>query len=418
MALVGDRGCVTVGPMDGYVHPHFSEIETVFERQLHRTQGGAAVAVYHRGELVADLWGGARTDDGDPWEQDTIAMCFSTTKGVASFALHQQVDAGLVDYDDPVATHWPEFAQAGKEGVTVRHVLTHSAGLHRVRSVVERAHHMLDWEHMVDALARERPAYEPGTRTGYHALTYGWLVGEIVRRVTGRPLAEVVADDLAGPLELDGLYLGCPPDQRHRVAPLEAMGSPRQALPRPVRRVEKKIGEQMGKALSLVRFPINPRRMINALIPRGMEDVMADPELMDAEVPALNGFFSARSLAAMYALLAGGGSLDGVRLLSPETVEQIGEEQNNRPDLVLVVPMRWRLGYHRVMTSRGPLPTGFGHFGFGGSGGWADPTRDLAVAMVCNRGTGTPVGDLRLMRLGTAAQAAADGRTTVPGTAA
>jgi CubicO group peptidase (beta-lactamase class C family) len=397
--------------MDGYVHPDFSGVADVFGHQLQRTQGGAAVTVYHRGEVVVDLWGGTRSTEGDPWEADTLAMCFSTTKGVASFALHQQVDAGLVDYDEPVATYWPEFAQNGKEGVTVRHVLSHSAGLHRVRSVVEGAHHMLDWDHMVDALARERPAYEPGTRAGYHALTYGWLVGEIVRRVTGRTLADVVTDDIADPLGLDGLYLGCPPDQRHRVAPLEPMGSPRNALPRPVRRVEKKIGEQMGKALSLVRFPLNPRRMINALIPRGMEDVIAAPELMDAEVPALNGFLTARSLGAMYALLAGGGSLQDVRLLSTETVDQIGQEQNNGLDLVLVIPMRWRLGYHRIMTSRGASPTGFGHFGFGGSGGWADPGRDLAVAMVCNRGTGTPIGDLRLMRLGTAANAAADRRT-------
>lgn len=404
--------------MDGQTHRDFSEVADVFRHQLQRTQGGAGVAVYHRGEVVVDLWGGARTTEGDPWEADTLAMCFSTTKGVASFALHQQVDAGLVGYDEPVATYWPEFAQNGKDGVTVRHVLSHSAGLHRIRSVVRGAHHMLDWDHMVDALARERPAYEPGTRTGYHALTYGWLVGEIVRRVTGRPLAEVVAHDIAVPLELDGLHLGCPPDQRHRVAPLEPMGSPRNALPRPVRQVEKKVGEQMGKVLSLVRFPINPRRMINALVPRGMEDVIGAPELMDAEVPALNGFLTARSLGAMYAVLAGRGSLGGVQLLSTEIVDQIGQEQNNRPDLVLVVPMRWRLGYHRVMTSRGPSPTGFGHFGFGGSGGWADPTRDLSVAMVCNRGTGTPVGDLRLMRLGTAAIAAADRRMNTAGTAA
>jgi CubicO group peptidase (beta-lactamase class C family) len=404
--------------MDGHVHPDFTEVADVFRHQLQRTQGGAAVTVFHRGEAVVDLWGGSRTVEGDPWESDTVAMCFSTTKGVASFALHQQVDAGLVEYDAPVATYWPEFAQNGKEDVTVRHVLSHSAGLHRVRSVVEGAHHMLDWEHMVDALARESPAYEPGSRTGYHALTYGWLVGEIVRRVTDRTLAEVVADDIADPLGLDGLYLGCPPDQRHRVAPLEPMGTPRNVLPRPVRQVEKKIGEQMGKALSMVRFPINPRRMINALIPRGMEDVVAGPELMDAEVPALNGFLTARSLGAMYAVLAGGGSLGDVQLLSPETVDQIGEEQNSRADLVLVVPMRWRLGYHRVMTSRGPSPTGFGHFGFGGSGGWADPTRDLAVAMVCNRGTGTPVGDMRLMRLGTASIAAAERRYEASGSAA
>ncbi|HUW04135.1 MAG TPA: serine hydrolase domain-containing protein [Acidimicrobiales bacterium] len=397
--------------MDGYAHPEFAAVEATFRNQLDKTNGGAAVAVYHRGEKVVDLWGGSRTNEGDPWTEDTIAMCYSTTKGVASFALHLQVEAGLVSYDEPVATYWPEFAQNGKEGVTVRHVLSHSAGLHRVRSVVERAHHMLDWDHMVNALAQEPPAYEPGTKCGYHAMTYGWLVGEIVRRVTGKDLGEVVADSIATPLGLDGLYLGCPPEERHRVAPLEPMTSGRQLLPKRMRGVEKKIGEQFAKGLSLARSPINPRRMINALIPRGMEDIIASPELMDAEVPAVNGFFSARSLAAMYGVLAGRGQLNGVRLLAPELVDQIGEVQISKRDLVLVVPMKWRLGYHRLMTSKGPSDTGFGHFGFGGSGGWADPTKDLAVAMVCNRGNGTPVGDMRLMRLSTAAYESVEGRS-------
>ena len=396
--------------MDGTAHPDFEGVAREFERELGRTRGGAAVAVFHRGEPVVDLWGGRRTDAGDPWERESLAMCFSTTKGVASFALHVLADRGLVDYDAPVAAYWPEFAQNGKAGVTVRHVLSHSAGLHRLRSIIEGAHHMLDWDHMVDALAREAPAYEPGTRAGYHALTYGWLVGEIVRRVTGRPLAEVIDAELARPLGLDGLYLGCPPDERYRVAPLEPIGSPFRRLPRPVHWAQKRIGTAGGKALSLVRSPVNPRRMINALVPRGMEDVLWGPEVMDASIPAANGFFTARSLGAMYAVLAGRGRLGGTRLLSEATVDRIGEIQNDTPDLVLVLPMRWRLGYHRVLTSRGQVSEAFGHFGFGGSGGWADPSRDLAVAMVCNRGSGTPVGDLRLARLGHEAKAAADRR--------
>lgn len=399
--------------VNGVVHPDFMALADEFRRQLGRTSGGAAVCVHHRGERVVDLWGGVRDDGGAPWEQDTLAMCFSTTKGVASFALHVFADRGLVDYDAPVATYWPEFAQNGKEAVTVRHVLSHSAGLHRLRSVIEGAHHMLDWDHMVGALARERPAYVPGTRAGYHALTYGWLVGEIVRRVSGQTLGEAIEREVAGPLGLDGLYLGCPPDQRHRVAPLEPIGRPA-ALPSSLRGVEKRLGEAGGKLLSLVRSPVNTRRLINALVPRGMEDVLWGPEIMDAEIPAANGFFSARSLAAMYAVYGGGGRLGDRRLLSEETVARVGEVQNDTFDLVLTVPMRWRLGYHRIMTSRGSIGEAFGHFGFGGSGGWADPTRDLAVAMVCNRGTGTPVGDLRLARLSHEARVAADRRGDQP----
>jgi len=405
------RGCepAETEDVEGFAHPDFSAVERAFAQQLERTDGGAAVTVFHQGRAVVDLWGGVRSPDGDPWESDTLAMCFSTTKGVASAALHLQAEAGLVDYDERVATYWPEFAQNGKENITVRHVLSHSAGLHRLRSVIDSAHHMLDWDHMVEALAAEPPAYEPGTQCGYHALTYGWLVGEIVRRVTGRPLAQVIADDVDAPLGLNGLYLGCPPEQRHRVAPLAPMQIFGPRLPKALHRIRRGIADQAGKALSLVGSPVNTRRMINALFPRGMEDVMAGPEVMDASIPAANGFFTSRALASLYAVYAGWGELDGVRLFSPERVRQIGEEQNNRRDLVLVMPMRWRLGYHRVLGNYEACPNGFGHFGLGGSGAWADPTRGLAVAMVCNRGTGTPVGDIRLMRLSKVAIEAADG---------
>ena len=397
------------------MHPDFSNVARVFRHQLRRTTGGAAVAVYHRGELVVDLWGGSRTD-GEPWEADTLAMCFSTTKGVTSTALHLLADRGLVDYDERVATYWPEFAQSGKSRVTVRQLMSHAAGLHRIRTIVDRADRMLDWEYMADALAGAEPAYQPGTANGYHALTYGWLVGELVRRVDGRPLAEFVQQELAAPLGLEGLFLGCPEEQRHRVAPLSRMGHLTVGS-RPMREVQRRFGEQMGKVLSLVGSPLNTRRMINALAPRGVEDVLWDTEVMDASIPAANGFFDARSLARVYAMIAGDGSADGAgaiggtRLLDPETVDRIGRVQTWRRDLVLVLPMHWRLGYHRIATSRGGVDEAFGHFGFGGSGAWADPTRGLALAMVCNRGSGTPVGDIRLFQLGGAAMAAAAGRT-------
>jgi len=187
--------------MDGWVHPGFEGVERVFQRQLRRTTGGAAVAVYHRGQLVVDLWGGSRAEQ-QPWQRDTLAMCFSTTKGVVSTALHLLADRGQISYDAPVAEYWPQFAQRGKGQITVRHVLTHSAGLHRMRTLVDSAQRMLDWEYMVAALEQAEPAYEPGTRHGYHALTYGWLAGELVRRVSGRPVARFVADELARPLEV------------------------------------------------------------------------------------------------------------------------------------------------------------------------------------------------------------------------
>ncbi len=398
------------GHVDGYVHPDFSAVAGAFRQQMRRTSGGAAVAVYQHGELVVDLWGGTRNDEGDPWQRDTMAMCFSTTKGLTSTALHLLADRGLVDYRAPVASYWPEFAVAGKDKVTVAHLLTHSAGMHRIRSVIDNADRMLDWDYMVDSLAKSEPAYRAGTNTGYHALTYGWLVGEIVRRVSGKPLDRFVQDEIARPLDADGLFLGCPPEHRHRVAPLRPMGRV-MVGPRPLRVMQRQIGEQVGRALSIVHSPLNPRRMINALVPRGIEDVLFTGDAMDAPIPAANGFFTARSLAKMYAMIAGQGVVDGARLLSPDTVEQMGRIRVWRRDLVLVIPMRWRLGYHLVATTRGLVPDAFGHFGFGGSGGWADPTRDISVAMVCNRGAGSPVGDLRLLQLGTAVMSAASGRT-------
>jgi len=395
--------------VDGFTHNDFVAVRATFSRQLHRTNGGAAVTVYHRGEPVVDLWGGTRNGDED-WEEDTVAMCFSTTKGVASTALHILADRGQVDYDARVADYWPEFAANGKQDVTVRHVLTHSAGLHRIRSLVDAGHRMLDWDHMVEALAAAKPAYEPGTRHGYHALTYGWLVGEIVQRVSGITFSEFVRTELAEPLACDGLYIGLPESERHRVAPLGPIGIPR---PRhePFKSIEKWIGTEMGKMVSRMPAPVNTRRMINALVPRGFEDALFGSDVMDAAIPAANGFFTSRSLARMYAMLSGWGELDGTRILSKETVGRIAQVQRHGLDHVLVVPMDWRLGYHRVFTSRGVPPAAFGHFGFGGSGGWADPSRDLSVAMVCSRGTGTPVGDVRIMELGGAAVRCADRRS-------
>ncbi|MFV0316854.1 MAG: serine hydrolase domain-containing protein [Microthrixaceae bacterium] len=392
--------------MDGFATKGYGLVRKTFERQLRRSSGGAAVCVYHRGEPVVDLWGGQRTDDA-PWGHDTVAMCFSTTKGVVSTAVHILAERGLIDYDEPVATYWPEFAANGKAGVTVRHVLTHSSGLHRIRSLVDTGERILDWEYMTDALAAAAPAYEPGSRHGYHALTYGWLAGELVRRVSGVGIATFVDDEIARPLSCDGLFIGLPFEEQPRAATLEPVSLPRPSNDR-IRHLEKRIGAGLGKMVSAMPGTVNTRRAINALAPRNVESALFGSEVMDASIPAANGFFTARSLARMYAMISGGGELDGARLLSPERVELMGEVQRTGADHVLVVPMHWRLGYHRVFTTRGSLPNAFGHFGFGGSGAWADPSRDLAVAFVCNRGSGTPVGDLRIMELGTAAVRAAD----------
>ena len=378
----------------------FREVADVFRRQIARTDGGASLAVYHRGKLVVDMWGGVRSLDGDPFTRDTLPMCFSTTKGVVATCAHVLADRGELDYDERVATYWPEFAQNGKSEITVRQVLSHSAGLHRFGTIIDHGSRILDWEHMTDALARAKPAYKPGTAAGYHALTFGWLVGELVRRISGTPIEKFVQKEIAEPLELDGLYIGCPPEQRHRIAPLEPMSPPFNRWTGPL---VKFAFNQLSLGLRAVRSPVNPHRMLNTAISRGIEDVIGDPRLLDAAVPAMNGHFDAVSLGAMYAMLAGGGQLGGARILSEETVRKASQIQNNQRDRVLVMTMQWRLGYHKLLGAYQQLPRAYGHFGFGGSGGFADPEHDLALAMVCSRGRGTPVGDLRLVRLSQAA---------------
>ena len=399
--------------LEGQVHPDFAGVAKVLRKIIPKKgPGGAAVCVYHHGQKVVDAWGGTKDPEGTPWEEDTLSISFSTTKGVASTLLHVCADRGLVDYDAPVADVWPEFGQAGKHAITIRQLMCHEAGLHSAE-FLERPDDMLDWELATHRLAESEPRYEPGTAHGYHALTYGWLVGEVARRLLGgKPFAELIERELARPLGLDGLFCGAPDSEHHRVAKLMSplmAGSDEEKL----QRFDKiNAGAQRwGRRLRRVGIKFDPTEAMRALSPRGMALLdMNSPEFRAASVPAANGLFTARSLARLYACLAGGGELDGVRLVSGETVGLMGDVQNRGAGKVIPIPMNWRMGYHRVFTTRGGVPRGFGHFGFGGSGGWADPERNLAVALTVNSGLGTPFGDARIARVGGAAVRCADQR--------
>jgi CubicO group peptidase (beta-lactamase class C family) len=382
--------------ISGFVHPEFGGVTQALRKvATHKRGGGAAVAVYHRGELVVDAWTGARDAAGTPWQSDTMAMSFSTTKGVIATTVHRLVDRGLIDYDEPVATYWPEFAAAGKAAITVRQLLNHSAGLHHLRDVIPDAYEMLDWDLVCSKLAAEAPRYQPGTRHGYHGITYGFLVGEVIQRVTGASVHDAVEAEIVKPLGLDGMTIGAPPDQRGRVAELI------------VRFGNAERAERWARRASRLRWM---RPTIDAFVVPGSDRFYASSEILDSAVPAVNGCFTARSLARMYAALAGGGVLDGERFLSTETLRRATEIQATGVDIVVGFRMRWRLGYHLAATTRGIIPNGFGHFGFGGSGAWADPDNDLAVAFVCNRVAGTPFGDTRFLRIGAQARAAAIAR--------
>jgi CubicO group peptidase (beta-lactamase class C family) len=287
--------------------------------------------------------------------------------------------------------------------------------------MVDRAERMLDWDYMIRAIERAAPIHEPGTRTGYHGLTYGYLVGELIQRVAGRPFSRVVQEEIAEPLGLDGLHIGAPPEALARAAKLVW---PRRGLLQLLEVGLLRIGgRELGEladvpagwlrdGLSLVGIQLDLPSILDALAPRGIAafDFGAE-ETLRVAIPAANGLFTARALAKLYATLAAGGTLDGVRLLSPETLAIATAVQAPAPRrLVIPFDMRWRLGYHGVFTSRGVPRHAFGHFGFGGSGAWADPSRNLAVALVVNSGMGTPFGDFRIARIGGAALAAARAR--------
>jgi CubicO group peptidase (beta-lactamase class C family) len=403
--------------LDGRIHPDFADVEATLREQLGNYPGGAAVSVYHRGECVVDLWGGVKDEEGNLWQQDTMAPSFSTTKGVAATLLHIYVDRGLVDYDAKVSDYWPEFGKAGKESITVRHVLSHQSGLYHIRQMVDHVDRMLDWDYMVEAIENTVPAHPPGERTGYHGLTFGFLVGEIIQRVTGKKFSDLVQREIARPLGLDGLFIGAPKKAIPRAAQL--------LFPDATRRLARtRLGghletgaSNVSRVLQRFGWDSDLASIFDALAPRGISDFdFGSPESLAVAIPAANGLFTARSLARMYALLANGGELDGVRLLSQGALEDATALQTPTGRLsVIPFDMRWRLGYHGVFTTRGFPRQAFGHFGFGGSGAWADPERNLSVALIVNSGLGSPFGDLRTARISGAALTAARKRSRPAG---
>jgi len=379
--------------------PEFAAVETAFRRLVGGRTGGGALVVRRRGETVVDLCAGTADRAGrHPWTRDTVAISFSTTKGVASTVIHRLADRGLLGYEDPVAAHWPEFAAGGKGRVTVRELLSHRAGLWSVRAVADRAEDMLDHLAMEERLAA-RAVRAPTERSAYHAITYGWLLAGLARRVTGRGLAELAGSEVAEPLGLTGLQIGVPAQAREQVAEPVGAGL-----------------RQLGSAarfLLPVTTRVRPgRAALEALVVDGFHRLFEGPEpaIWTTEMPAVNGALSAGALAGMYGALANGGAENGRRLLSPETTRALGRVQVRSADVVLGLPMRWRLGYHQALGAGREAPMAFGHYGYGGSGGWADPQRGLSLGFVTNRigSLTTPMADLTLYRLTRIVRACAD----------
>ena len=378
--------------IDGHVEPGFEGVRDAFAANFERhDEAGAAFSLYVEGQKVVDIWGGvADASTARPWGEDTIVLVFSTTKGATAVCANLLAQRGELDVDIPVVSYWPEFGAAGKGTVPVRWLLAHQVGLPYVEGDVSYDD-VLGWDPMVRALERSAPVWEPGTAHGYHAVTYGWLVGEIVRRISGRSVGRFFADEVAGPLGLD-FWIGLPEDQEHRVAPLIPITPPTD--PEMARVMEQFMGpgSVLGRALTLG----------GALAGR---DVFNRRDLRAAEVPAANGVTDARSLARMYASLVG--EVDGVRILSHEQVEAARERQTEGNDRVLMFESALGLGFmvHSPFTPFGG-PGCFGHPGAGGSVGFADPENQLAFGYVMNRMQQNLSGDPRTVGLVQAAYAA------------
>ena len=362
----------------GFIAPGFEPVRAAFENNFATGQEvGASFAAAVDGKPVVDLWAGSRDAAATlPWESDSIACVFSTTKATVALACAMLVDRGLLEYEQPVAKYWPEFAQAGKENITVGQLLSHQAGLPGVTN--RPLPDWYNWDEIVEALAAETPWWEPGTANGYHAITFGHLNGELVRRISGKPFGQFLSEEIAGPLRAD-FQVGLAASEDARVAemvPAPALeGLPPDAL--------------MHKVLANPPF----------------ETFMANERAYRAAtIPAANGHGNARSVARIMSALACGGTVEGVRLLSEEAIAKATAEQCQRTDLVLMTPMRWGAGFMLRSESLplGPNARTFGHGGAGGSLGIADMDARLSWAYVMNKMAATTTGDLRGAMLGMA----------------
>jgi CubicO group peptidase (beta-lactamase class C family) len=375
-------------PVDahGEVAPGFEGVREAFVANFaEHGDIGAATSVYVGGRKVVDLWGGvADSTSGRPYTADTLQLVFSTTKGATAACANLLMQRGELDVDAPVATYWPEFARSGKADVPVRWLLCHKAGLSHVDATLT-LDAALAWDPMIHALEAQTPLWEPGTAHGYHATTYGWLVGEVIRRITGRSVGQFFAEEICGPLGLE-FWIGLPDEHQERVATLESWGRP--SDPEMAALMDQFIGPHtmLGKALGA---------------PSGVftenDTVFNLPEVRSAEIPAANGVTDARSLARFYAGLIGG--LDGGpsgALLDDEQIARASERQTHGPDKVLYFHTTFGLGF---MTSSVFAPYGgpaaFGHAGAGGSVGFADPEHGIGFGYVMNRMLANLSGDPR-----------------------
>jgi CubicO group peptidase (beta-lactamase class C family) len=358
----------------GQCESRFERVRQAFNENFERRgEIGAAVAVTVGGRPVVDLWGGhANAARSRQWQRDTIVNVWSTTKGLCALCAHQLADQGKLDFEAPVANYWPEFGAAGKARMPVKYLLNHRAGLAAIRAPLKHED-LFNWEKVTSELARQEPWWEPGSKHGYHAITFGWLVGEVVRRISGKSLGTYFRDEIAGPLGAEA-YIGFGPELDARVADIVPAPPPKAGQPNPLMDLMKDPESVSAKAISNPSSTLLPETT-NSRAWRG------------AEIPGANGHSTARALARIYGALACGGSLDGIKFLSPNSLPRCYTEQSKGMDEVLKFPTRFSLGYmlSQPGAQLGPNPRSFGHPGAGGSLGFADLDGQVGFGYVMNQ---------------------------------
>lgn len=358
----------------GTCDERFSLVKEKFEENFTKKGDvGASVAITLEGEYVVDLWGGhADVAKTRAWQEDTIVNVYSTTKTMTALCALMLADRGEIDFYAPVSKYWPEFAQNGKEGVEVRHLMSHSAGLSGMDEPMQ-SDALYDWDRVVDALARQKPWWEPGTASGYHSLTQGHLIGEVVRRVTGQSLGQFFATEVATPLNAD-FHIGTDSAHFNRIAELVVPDQP--------------VARGADDGSIAARTFANPSVSANAA---------SSTAWRKAEIPAANGHGNARSVVRAQTAVANGGTAFGVRLLSDAGTRKIFDEQTNGKDLVLGVPQRFGMGYG---LNGEHIPMGpnehVGYWGgWGGSTIVIDQDARLCVSYVMNKMFNGLLGDTR-----------------------
>lgn len=358
----------------GEVAPGFERVREAFAANFSDRSAtpdlGAGLAVFVRGRPVVRLTGGYR-DPGrkQPWTPATLVNIWSASKAVVAVAIAQLVEAGLLDYERPVAQYWPEFAAGGKAAITLNQVLAHQAGLNGFAEPTS-PEDLFDWQRITTRLARQRPFWPPGSLTSYHGMTFGWLCGELLRRASGLEPRDYVRARIAGPLGAD-LWLGCPAERRADAAFIVA--------PEPDRNPVA-LGE------------IAARTVVNPVPDAALANTDA---WRAAQIPAVNVHATAEALGRLYAALANGGELEGVRILSPASVDSLRSLRSPGPDEMLG-PRRWAAGVALNADGQfGPDPDAFGHAGWGGSLGCASVASGVAIAYLVNRMGSRLNGDRR-----------------------